>query len=240
MGFKAFGRIIARGKVEVVAGNGPKQIVETKNIVIATGSEVAPLRDADGNEIAIDEKTILSSTGALALEKVPQRLAIVGAGVIGLELGSVWGRLGAKINVIEFLDRILPGYDAGVALNSREILEKQQGFVFNLGCKVTRISKGKKSVTVSYAAVAGGDEQTIEADAVLIATGRIPFTKGLGLEDIGVALERGRVVIDDHFQTNVPGVYAIGDVVRGPMLARKSRKTKGLRSRKSSPVRRAM
>lgn len=221
-GLQGVGRVIAPGKVEVAAGDGSKQIVETKNIVIATGSEVAPLRDADGNEIAIDEKIILSSTGALALEKVPQRLAIVGAGVIGLELGSVWGRLGAKINVIEFLNRILPGYDAGVASKFKRILEKQQGFVFNLGCKVTRISKGKKSVTVSYAAVAGGNEQTIEADAVLIATGRIPFTRGLGLEDIGVALERGRVVINDHFQTNVPGVYAIGDVVRGPMLAHKA------------------
>jgi dihydrolipoamide dehydrogenase len=220
--FHGIGRIVGPGEVEVSTEGGSKQLVVTKNIVIATGSEVAPLRDADSQPIQIDEKTILSSTGALALDKVPQRLAIVGAGVIGLELGSVWGRLGAKVAVVEYLDRILPGFDGDVASKFQKILEKRQSFDFNLGSKVTRITKGKNGVAVSYAPVAGGEEKTLDADVVLIATGRVPFTDGLGLEQAGVALERGRVVIDDHFQTNVAGVYAIGDVVRGPMLAHKA------------------
>jgi dihydrolipoamide dehydrogenase len=220
--FQGVGRIAAPGKVEIAASDGSKQIVDTKNIVIATGSDVAPLRDVDGARIEFDEKTILSSTGALALDKVPERLAIVGAGVIGLELGSVWGRLGAKISVVELLDRILPGYDGEIASKFQKLLERRQGFSFNLGSKVTRVTKAKKGVAVSYVPVAGGDEKTLEADAVLIASGRVPFTEGLGLEQSGIVLERGRIAIDERFQTNVPGIYAIGDVVRGPMLAHKA------------------
>jgi dihydrolipoamide dehydrogenase len=220
--FLGVGRIAGAGVVEVTAPDGAIRRVETKNIVIATGSDVALLRDADGKDIVVDEKTIVSSTGALSLEKVPQRLAIVGAGVIGLELGSVWSRLGAKVTVIEYLERILPGFDADVAAKFRKILEKQ-GFVFHLGSKVTKIVKGKTGLTVTYAAAKDGSgEGAIDADVALIATGRIPFTEGLGLEQAGIAVERGRVVIDDHFQTNVAGVYAIGDVVRGPMLAHKA------------------
>jgi dihydrolipoamide dehydrogenase len=220
--FQGVGRIAGPGKVQVLADDGGKRIIDTKNIVIATGSDVAPLLDADGARIEIDEKMILSSTGALALDKVPERLAIVGAGVIGLELGSVWGRLGAKITVVEYLDRILPGYDAEVASKFQKLLERRQGFSFNLGSKVTRVTRGEKSISVSYAPVSGGDEKKLEADAVLIATGRIPFTEGLGLEQSGVVLERGRIAIDERFQTSVPGIYAIGDVVRGPMLAHKA------------------
>jgi dihydrolipoamide dehydrogenase len=152
---------------------------------------------------------------------VPENLVIVGAGVIGLELGSVWRRLGAKVTVIEFLDRILPGFDVEVAQRFQKILEKQ-GFVFKLSTKVTQVARVERAATVSFASVDGSNEGMIGADAVLIATGRIPYTEGLGLAEAGVALERGRVVIDAHFGTNAPGVYAIGDVVRGPMLAHKA------------------
>ncbi len=161
----------------------------------------------------------------MAIEKVPQRLVIVGAGVIGLELGSVWRRLGAQTTVIEYLDRVLPGFDLEIATRFQKILEKQ-GFAFRLASKVTgvaRAGKGKEErAIVSYSSIDGATSDKIEADAVLIATGRIPYTQGLGLEEAGVALERGRIAIDGHFATNVAGVYAIGDVVRGPMLAHKA------------------
>jgi dihydrolipoamide dehydrogenase len=219
--FRGVGRLAGAGRVEVKGPDGATQTLETKNIVIATGSAVAPLRDASGAEIPIDEKTIISSTGALALEKVPERLVVVGAGVIGLELGSVWRRLGSKVTAIEYLDRILPGFDLEVASRFQKILEKQ-GFAFKLSSKVTGVTRDASGVTVSYSSVDGATSDTIAADVVLIATGRIPYTQGLGLEEAGVALERGRIVIDDHFATNVPGVYAIGDVVRGPMLAHKA------------------
>ncbi len=207
--------------VEVTAADGAKQTLETKNVALATGSTVAPLRNASGATIEIDEARVLSSTGALELGEVPQTLAIVGAGVIGLELGSVWRRLGVKITVIEYLDRILPGFDAEIAQRFQKILEKQ-GFAFRLKTKVTSVARQEKGVSVSYAALDGSGEGTITADAVLIATGRIPYSEGLGLEEAGVALERGRVKIDDGFATNVAGVYAIGDLVRGPMLAHKA------------------
>ena len=164
---------------------------------------------------------MISSTGALALAEVPQTLVVVGAGVIGLEMGSVWRRLGAQVTVIEYLERILPGFDAEVAQRFQKILEKQ-GFSFRLKTKVTNIARQENGVSVSYAALDGSGEGTVTADAVLIATGRTPYVEGLGLEQAGVVLERGRVVIDDGFATNVPGVYAIGDVVRGPMLAHKA------------------
>jgi dihydrolipoamide dehydrogenase len=214
--FFGTGKILAAGQVEVTAEDGAKQVLETKNIVIATGSDVTPLPG-----VAIDEQTVVSSTGALVLDKVPGKLLVVGAGVIGLELGSVWRRLGAEVTVVEFLDRILPGMDSEVAKQFQRMLEKQ-GFVFKLGSKVTKVEPAKKGATVTIEPSQGGEATTLQADVVLVAIGRRPYTEGLGLEQAGVATERGRVVIDDHFQTNVPGIYAIGDVVRGAMLAHKA------------------
>jgi dihydrolipoamide dehydrogenase len=210
------GAISAPGKVAVTAEDGKVTEIEGKAIVIATGSEVTPLPG-----VAIDEKQIVSSEGALELTKVPGKLVVIGAGVIGLELGSVWRRLGAEVHVIEYLDRILPGMDGEVAKQFQRILGKQ-GMTFQLGAKVTGAKASKKGVALTVEPAAGGEAQTVEADVVLVAIGRRPYTEGLGLETVGVALERGRVVIDDHFKTNVPGIYAIGDVVRGPMLAHKA------------------
>jgi len=210
------GKILGAGKVEV-SGNPSTQLVETKNIVIATGSDIARLKG-----IEIDEKRIVSSTGALSLDKVPSRLLIVGAGVIGLELGSVWHRLGAKVTVVEFLDRILPGMDGEIARQFQRILEKQ-GFAFKLGAKVTAVDASGKTLVVKIEPAAGGNAETLEADVVLVCIGRVPYTDGLGLKEAGVALDnRGRVQIDQHFSTNVKGIYAIGDVVAGPMLAHKA------------------
>ncbi|WP_336811071.1 dihydrolipoyl dehydrogenase [Bosea sp. MMO-172] len=214
--FHGTASIPAAGKVVVTAEDGKAQEIETKNIVIATGSESAPLPG-----VTIDEKTVVTSTGALEIGSVPKELVVVGAGVIGLEIGSVWSRLGAKVTVVEFLDRILPGMDGEVAKQFQRILEKQ-GFTFQLGSKVTKVETGKKGATVSVEPAAGGEAKTLNADIVLVAIGRRPKTDGLGLDKAGVATERGRVVIDDHFKTNVAGIYAIGDVVRGPMLAHKA------------------
>jgi dihydrolipoamide dehydrogenase len=219
--FIGAGRITAPGKVEVTSEDGKKQTLETKNIVIATGSDVAKLRDNDGKTIEIDEKTIVSSTGALEFASVPKTLVVVGAGIIGLELGSVWRRLGAEVIVIEFLDRILPGMDLEVCKQFQRMLEKQ-GFKFHMSSKVTGVMKKGKAASVAFEPVAGGEVKTIDADKVLIATGRVPYTQGLGLEELGITLDRGRVPIDAQFATSVPGIYAIGDVVRGPMLAHKA------------------
>jgi dihydrolipoyl dehydrogenase len=211
------GKLLGAGRVEVSAGDGKTQLVESKNIVIATGSDVARLKG-----IEIDEKRIVSSTGALSLDKVPGKLLIVGAGVIGLELGSVWHRLGAQVTVVEFLDRILPGMDGEVAKQFQRILEKQ-GFAFKLGAKVTGVDTSGKTLVAQIEPAAGGKAETLEADVVLVAIGRVPYTDGLGLKDAGVALDnRGRVQIDAHFSTSVKGIYAIGDVVAGPMLAHKA------------------
>ncbi|PSC04984.1 dihydrolipoyl dehydrogenase [Alsobacter soli] len=214
--FHGAGTIVAPGQVKVTAEDGSTQTLETKAIVIATGSDVAPLPG-----VAIDEKVVVSSTGAIALDKVPGKLLVVGAGVIGLELGSVWRRLGAEVTVVEFLDRILPGMDNEVAKQFQRLLEKQ-GIKFILGNKVSKVETAGAGATVSVEPAQGGEAQTLDADVVLVAIGRRPYTEGLGLEQVGVALERGRVVIDEHFQTNVPGIFAIGDVVRGPMLAHKA------------------
>jgi dihydrolipoamide dehydrogenase len=214
--FVGHGTITAPGKVSVKGEDGKLQELVTKNIVIATGSEVAPLPG-----VTIDEKTVVSSTGALTLDKVPGKLVVVGAGVIGLELGSVWARLGAKVTVVEFLDRILPGMDSEVAKQFQRMLEKQ-GFTFHLSHKVSKVEANAKGAKVTVEPAAGGDAQSIEADVVLVAIGRRPYTENLGLEAVGVAMERGRVVIDDHFKSSVDGIYAIGDVVRGPMLAHKA------------------
>ncbi|QDL99554.1 dihydrolipoyl dehydrogenase [Rhodopseudomonas palustris] len=211
------GKILGAGKVEVTGADGKAQTVDTKSIVIASGSAVAQLKG-----IEIDEKRVVSSTGALSLDKVPGKLIVVGAGVIGLELGSVWRRLGAEVTVVEFLDRILPGMDAEVVKQFQRILEKQ-GFAFKLGAKVTGVDSSGAKLAVKVEAAAGGNPETLEADVVLVAIGRVPYTEGLGLKEAGIALdERGRVVIDDHFATSLKGVYAIGDVVRGPMLAHKA------------------
>ena len=211
------GRIAAPGKVEVKTADGKTQTLETKNIVIATGSDVAKLRGVE-----IDGKRIVSSDQAIALPKVPQRLLVVGAGVIGLELGSVWRRLGSQVTVVEFLDRILPGMDNEVCRQSQRLLEKQ-GIVFKLGSKVTGVDSSGAVLKASVEPAKGGAAETIEADVVLVAIGRVPFTDGLGLEQAGVAKDnRGRVVTDAHFATSVKGIYAIGDVITGPMLAHKA------------------
>ncbi len=211
------GKIVAAGKVEVTGTDGKAQTVDTKNIVIATGSDIARLKG-----IEIDEKRIVSSTGALSLEKVPGKLLIVGAGVIGLELGSVWHRLGAEVTVVEFLDRILPGMDGEIARQFQRLLEKQ-GFKFKLGAKVTGVDTSGQTLKASVEPAAGGATETLEADVVLVCIGRVPYTDGLGLKEAGVALDnRGRVQIDPHFSTSVKGIYAIGDVVAGPMLAHKA------------------
>jgi dihydrolipoamide dehydrogenase len=210
------GRIVAPGKIEVT-GNGGTQVVETRNIVIATGSDVARLKGID-----IDEKRIVSSDAAIALPKVPERLLVVGAGIIGLELGSVWRRLGSQVTVVEFLDRILPGTDLELARQFQRILQKQ-GMTLKLSSKVTAVDASGKTLKATVEPAKGGAAETIEADVVLVAVGRVPYTEGLGLGDIGVKTDnRGRVVVDPHFQTNVPGIYAIGDVIAGPMLAHKA------------------
>jgi len=210
------GKILGPGKIEV-SGGGKTQLIETRNIVIATGSDVARLKG-----IEIDEKRIVSSTGALSLDKVPGKLLIVGAGVIGLELGSVWHRLGSEVTVVEFLDRILPGMDGEIARQFQRILEKQ-GFKFKLGTKVTGVDTSGKTLAAKVEPASGGAPETLDADVVLVCIGRVPYTEGLGLKEAGVALDnRGRVQIDAHFATNVKGIYAIGDVVAGPMLAHKA------------------
>jgi dihydrolipoamide dehydrogenase len=216
--FHGSGRITAPGKVEVKADDGKTQTLDTKNIVIATGSDVARLPGID-----IDEKRVVSSTGALDLAKVPQKLLIVGAGIIGLELGSVWRRLGAEVTIVEFLDHILPGIDRDIANQFHRMLQKQ-GLAFKLSSKVTAVDASGKTLKVKVEPAAGGGAaETIEADIVLVAIGRVPFTEGLGLEGIGVKKDnRGRVIVDPHFGTNIAGVYAIGDVIAGPMLAHKA------------------
>jgi dihydrolipoamide dehydrogenase len=211
------GKIVGGGKVEVKGADGKMQTLETKNIVIATGSDVAKLRGVD-----IDGKRIVSSDHAIALDKVPKRLLVIGAGVIGLELGSVWRRVGAQVTVVEFLDRILPGMDSEVAKQSQRLLEKQ-GIAFKLGSKVTAVDSSGATLKAKIEPAKGGAAETIEADVVLVAIGRTPFTDGLGLDEAGVKKDnRGRVIVDAHYATNVKGVYAIGDVIAGPMLAHKA------------------
>jgi dihydrolipoamide dehydrogenase len=215
--FIGTGRIAAPGKVEVKGGDGKAQMLDTKAIVIATGSDVARLPG-----ITIDEKRVVSSTGALVLDKVPERLLVIGAGVIGLELGSVWRRLGAQVLVVEFLDRILPGMDNDVCRQFQRLLEKQ-GISFKLSSKVTAVDGSGNRLKAKVEPASGGAAETIDADVVLVSVGRVPYSAGLGLDEVGVKKDnRGRVIIDDHFATNVPGVYAIGDVIAGPMLAHKA------------------
>ncbi|MDX2309346.1 MAG: dihydrolipoyl dehydrogenase, partial [Hyphomicrobium sp.] len=211
------GRIVAAGTVEVALADGETKTLETRAIVIATGSDVARLPGID-----IDEKRVVSSTGALSFERVPGHLLVVGAGVIGLELGSVWRRLGAKVTVVEYLDRILPGMDSDVARAFQRILEKQ-GVTFALGTKLTSVTEKGKALIATVEPSAGGEASEIEADAILVAIGRAPYTEGLGLAEVGIATDpRGRIITGPHFETNIPGIYAIGDVIAGPMLAHKA------------------
>jgi dihydrolipoamide dehydrogenase len=215
--FHGRARIAAVGRVEVSGEDGSNQVLEARNIVIATGSDVTKLKGVE-----IDEKTIVSSTGALELEKVPKKLLVIGAGVIGLELGSVWRRLGSDVLVVEFLDRILPGMDGEVGKQFQRILQKQ-GLQFKLSSKVTSVEKTKAGLKVTVEPAAVGAAETVDADVVLVSIGRVPYTEGLGLDHIGVQLDdKRRILTDGRFATNVTGVYAIGDVIAGPMLAHKA------------------
>ncbi|WP_417472746.1 dihydrolipoyl dehydrogenase [Leisingera sp.] len=194
-----------------------EQTYTARNILIATGSEPTPLPGVD-----IDEQDVLSSTGALALEEVPQHLVVIGAGVIGLELGQVWSRLGAKVTVVEYLDRILPGIDGEIAKLSQRALAKR-GLKFQLGRALKTVEKGETGLTLTVERVGKDKEELIEADKVLVAIGRRPVTRGLGLEELGVSINaRGFIEVDERFSTSVPGIYAIGDCVPGPMLAHKA------------------
>jgi dihydrolipoyl dehydrogenase len=215
--FHGAGSLIAPGRVKVALNGGDSESLEVGSIVIATGSDVAKLPG-----IEIDEETVVSSTGALSLPQVPKRLLIIGAGVIGLELGSVWRRLGSEVLTVEFLDRILPGTDAEVARGLQRLLMKQ-GMSFKLASKVTGIARNGAQQKVTIEPATGGAPIGVEADVVLVAVGRVPFTDGLGLEAAGVQLDnKRRVIVDTRYQTNVAGIYAIGDVIAGPMLAHKA------------------
>ena len=209
--------IVASGKIEVSLLAGGARTLNTKNIVIATGSESTPLQGVE-----IDEKLVVSSTGALEFDAVPKHLLIVGAGIIGLELGSVWARLGAEVTVVEFLDRITPGVDEEVAKQFQRTLQKQ-GFKFLLGKKVTEVKPLKASVKVTIeSAQSEGEAETLSVDKVLVSIGRRPYTEGLGLESVGVQLDVAGRIETNGFKTNVDGIYAIGDVISGPMLAHKA------------------
>ena len=209
---KGTGRIAGPGKVDVDG-----TMYDAKHIVIATGSESVPLAGVD-----VDEKQIVTSTGGLELDKVPGHLVVIGGGYIGLELGSVWRRLGAQVTVVEFLDRIVPTMDGEIAKAFERILTRQ-GIKFRLGMKVTGARKGNDGVTLTIEPAKGGTAEELKADIVLLSIGRRPYTGGVGLADAGVTLdERGRVKTDEHYATNVPGIYAIGDAIAGPMLAHKA------------------
>jgi dihydrolipoamide dehydrogenase len=215
--YHGIGRIIAPHRVEVTPEKGDPQVIETKAIVIATGSEVAHVPG-----IEVDEKRIVSSTGALSLPKVPKRMVVIGGGYIGLELGSVWSRLGAEVTVVEMLHTITPGLDGELSKQLQRILQKQ-GLTFKLGTRVTNVDAKGKTVKLTIEPVDGGKAETIDTDVVLVSIGRVPNTERLGLADIGVELHSGgRIVVDHNFQTNIAGIYAIGDVIAGPMLAHKA------------------
>ncbi|WP_339332680.1 dihydrolipoyl dehydrogenase [uncultured Maricaulis sp.] len=210
------GRIAGSGKVEVEAESGETSTLETRNIVIATGSEVTPLPGVE-----IDEKRVVSSTGALSLDKVPGKLVLIGAGVIGLELGSVWRRLGSEVTVVEYLDRILPGMDSELAKTAQRIFAKQ-GMDFKLGTKVTGVDTSGETLAVTLEPAEGGEATTIEADTVLVCIGRRPFTEGLGLETVGIETDKRGFIANDHFRTSAENVWVVGDCTHGPMLAHKA------------------
>ena len=211
------GSIKSETEVAVVGGDGKETVLKTDNIVVATGSDTTPLPG-----VKIDEKRIVSSTGALSLDKVPKKMVVIGAGVIGLELGSVWRRLGADVEVIEFLDTVLPGMDGEVRKQARRVFEKQ-GLKFRLGARVTAAKTSKAGVALTVEPAQGGDAEEIKADVALVSIGRRPYTDGLGLENVGLATsERGFIEVDHDFQTKVAGIFAIGDVIGGMMLAHKA------------------
>lgn len=215
-GYLGWGKIEGPGQVSVDTKDG-KETFSAKNIIIATGSDILSLPGVD-----IDEEVIVSSTGALSLKKVPEHMVVVGGGYIGLEMGSVWRRLGAKVTVVEFLDRITPGMDAEVSKQFQRILKKQ-GMDFKLGTKVMGIEKAPGGAKITVEPAKGGDQEVIEADVVLIAIGRKPYTDGLGLENVGITPnQRGFIEVDAHWGTGAAGVYAIGDCTPGPMLAHKA------------------
>jgi len=211
-----WGRIAGAGKVAVKAADGTETEHAAKNIVIATGSEPSGLPG-----VAVDNQRIVDSTGALALPEVPKHLVVIGAGVIGLELGSVWRRLGSKVTVVEYLDRITPGMDAETASTLQKSLTKQ-GFEFRLGAKVTSAKASKTGVDLTYEPVAGGTAETLQADYVLLAIGRRPYTEGLGLETVGIVPDKRGMIANDHYKTSAPGVWVVGDATAGPMLAHKA------------------
>jgi dihydrolipoamide dehydrogenase len=214
---KGTARIAAPGLVDVALTEGGQRQMKTRHILIATGSESTPLPG-----IAIDEQRIVSSTGGLSLPSVPKHLVVIGGGYIGLELGSVWRRLGSEVTVVEFLDRVLPGMDGEVSKVMERLLQRQ-GIAFKLGTKVTAAVPNETGVNLTLEPAKGGASETLAADVVLVAVGRRPYVEGLGLEAVGVALdERGRVKTDGHFATNLPGIHAIGDAIAGPMLAHKA------------------
>ncbi|MCF3935987.1 dihydrolipoyl dehydrogenase [Acuticoccus sp. M5D2P5] len=215
--YRGVGAVAGPGKVKITPESGDAQEIDAKSIIIATGSDIVRLPG-----IEIDEKRVISSTGALTLSKVPKRLIVVGGGVIGLELGSVWRRLGSEVTVVEFLDRILPPEDGEISRQFERILKKQ-GMTFRTKTKVTSVDTSGKTLKVTLEPAEGGEAEVVDADVVLVAIGRRPYTEGLGLEAAGVEMdERGRIKTDDHFRTNIPGIYAIGDVITGPMLAHKA------------------
>ncbi len=213
--FSGEGRIDGPGRV-VVKGEKGETVLATKHIVIATGSEVTPLPGVE-----IDEERVVSSTGALSLKAVPKKMIVIGAGIIGLELGSVWRRLGAEVTVVEYLDRILPGADGEIAKQAQRIFAKQ-GIEFKLGMKVTGVEKLKSKLKLSAQPAAGGDTETLEADIVLVSIGRRPYTQGLGLETVGITPDKRGVIANNHYQTTAENVWVIGDVTTGPMLAHKA------------------
>ena len=213
---KGRGALAGAGKVSVKAEDGSETLLEAKAIVIATGSEPSKLAGVE-----VDQKRIVDSTGALALSPVPKKLVVIGAGIIGLELGSVWRRLGAEVEVVEFLDRTIPGADGELATAFQRALTKQ-GIKFRLSTKVTGAKTAKDGVVLTVEPVAGGPAEALTADVVLVAVGRRPFTEGLGLEAAGVAVDKRGFIETDHYKTSTAGVWAIGDVTNGPMLAHKA------------------
>ncbi|MCZ2327910.1 dihydrolipoyl dehydrogenase [Bartonella sp. F02] len=217
--FEGTAKILSANQIDVTAQDGHQQTISTKNIIIATGSDVSGI---PGVSVDIDEKVIVSSTGALALEKVPERMVVIGAGVIGSELGSVWNRLGTKVTVVEFLDKVLGSMDGELSRQFQKLMEKQ-GIEYKLGAKVTAVTRSDSGAKVTFESVKGDLTETLDADVVLIATGRVPYTEGLGLAEVGVQVDkRGFIETNEHWQTNIAGIYAIGDVIKGPMLAHKA------------------
>ena len=213
---KGWGSISGPGKVAVKAEDGTETVLDTLNIIIATGSEPTPLPGVD-----VDQKRIIDSTGALVIPEIPKSMVVIGAGIIGLELGSVWRRLGAEVTVVEYLDRITPGMDAETAKTFQRILTKQ-GVKFKLGTKVTAAKASKTGVALTVEPSAGGAAETLNADYVLVAIGRRPFTNGLGLETVGIVPDKRGFIANDHFKTSAPGVWVVGDATYGPMLAHKA------------------